>query len=478
MKLTRKLVAISVLGMLILMIGFDARDIRSDMISDVDRLERSLSQLARGAGALLQDVEQVAGAQSAATLIARRNERGDTKLRRLRAAELLHVLSASERLMLSRNGSVCVTRSLGRSEARMAVYHRLGDDDYIEAAQSLVKMQAHIRSRVIEIGTKTTLLLLFAAGCMFVMGARFVARPVAQLIAFARRVGDGDLTQRISLQGNDELAALAAALNKMCERLADARDHLAAETSQRVAAVEQLRHADRLKTVGQLAAGIAHELGTPLNIVSGYAKMIAAGDSSASESAQAARVIAEQTGRITNIIRQLLDFARRSRPSLAVCELTTLARHAVGLLGHLAAERKVVLQLGELAPIAAFIDEGQIQHALTNIIVNALQAVPSGRTVTVGVARTQASRPGATAAGEWASIVVTDQGPGIGIEDLQRIFDPFFTTKASGEGTGLGLAVARGLVEEQNGWIGVQSTLGEGSRFTIFLPLPAAPAAS
>lgn len=471
MRLARKLVAVLVLGLLLFTIGFDLRDIRNDQRTDEQQLERDLRQAAVGFGASLDVVEQTVGGDAAARVIALRNARGGSQVRRLSAAALEGLLPPNERALLAQQGTLRVILDGGHPQARMAVYQSLLAGGYLEMSQSLDGVHAQIRAAVIDLLWKSLLLFLMAALCAFVLGALFVARPIQTLIGFARRIGQGDLNQRVILSGRDELGELASTLNTMCERLTLARTQLAAQTAEKIAAIEQLRHADRLKTVGQLSAGIAHELGTPLNVVSGHAKMILSGESTVQEVAESADVIIAQTEHIAAIIRQLLDFARPNKPSFAEVDLVSVSRHTVKMLAHLAAEKKVQLVLEEASqPVIARADDGQIGQALLNLIVNALQAVKPKCSVFVRVHHATVVPPNGQEALDWACIDVRDEGPGISSDDLPRIFDPFFTTKAAGEGSGLGLSVSRGIVEEHGGFIDVKSTVLQGSCFSIFLP--------
>src|SRR5208337_2658068 len=139
-------------------------------------------------------------------------------------------------------------------------------------------------------------------------------RPLDLLIAKARRIGGGDLTGPVHLRSRDELAELAENLNHMCAKLAESETRLRQETAARIMALEQLRHADRLKTVGRLASGIAHELGTPLNVVAGRAGLIGSGKLDSQQIVESAAAIKQEADKMTTIIRHLLDFARASTP--------------------------------------------------------------------------------------------------------------------------------------------------------------------
>jgi signal transduction histidine kinase len=298
---------------------------------------------------------------------------------------------------------------------------------------------------------------------------------VSALVAKARRIGAGDFSGPLVIRRGDELSQLAREMNSMAAELDAAAHKVASESAARVRAVEQLRHADRLTTVGKLASGLAHELGTPLNVVAGRAKMIATGEiESPEEGTESARIIVEQAERMARIVRQLLDFARRRTNEKRSTDLGALARQTGSLLEPLAAKRGVSLRCEEpAAPVSAAVDASHIQQALTNLVVNAIQASDRERSVSIRVAvcddapeGPRGPRPG----GPWALLEVRDQGVGIRAEHLPEVFDPFFTTKPVGEGTGLGLSIAHGIAEEHGGWIDVESGPQRGSCFRIWLP--------
>jgi signal transduction histidine kinase len=304
----------------------------------------------------------------------------------------------------------------------------------------------------------------------WIAGLRLVGRPVQQLVEKARRIGAGNFGQPLLLRRRDELSELAGEMNAMAQSLDTAGQRLQQEAAARLEALQQLRHAERLATVGKLAAGIAHELGTPLNVVGGRAKMIARGELEApGDVALAARIIGEQTARMAGIVRQLLDFARRRTPEKKPADLGALAQEAAALLRPLAARQNVGFELVDLSPCPADVDAAQIQQVLTNLLMNAIQASPRGARVRVEASTLRCRGPSG-AEGDYACLAVRDEGPGIPPEDLPHLFDPFFTTKAVGEGTGLGLSVSYGIVEEHGGWIDVQSQTGAGSCFRVFLP--------
>jgi signal transduction histidine kinase len=342
----------------------------------------------------------------------------------------------------------------------------------IELTESLEEEDRFLRESAAAAAITAVSLVVICGVLALGLGAFFVGRPVQQIVDKTRRIGEGNLDDPLVIHQRDELDRVADEINRMCERLAMTRESLAKETTARIAAIEQLRHADRLSTVGKLASGIAHELGTPLNVVSGRAKRIVRRDPPP-DTAEDARIVVEQTERMTKIIRQLLDFARRRAAQKAPGDVATIARGVLDLLAPIAQKRKVTLQLaaGE-EPARAEVDAGQMQQVLTNLVMNGIQAMPKGGELRVAVSREHATPPPGHggAAGEHLAIRIVDQGEGIRPEDLPHIFEPFFTTKDVGEGTGLGLSVTWGLVEEHDGWIDVTSELGHGTTFTVYLP--------
>jgi signal transduction histidine kinase len=344
----------------------------------------------------------------------------------------------------------------------------------IELAESLAGRASYLRTTAINILVGTGAVLVVCALIATAVGLLVVGKPVHRLVAQARRVGAGDLTQRLAPGPDDELGELSQEMNVMCDRLAEANARAATEAEARERALEQLRHADRLATVGKLASGIAHELGTPLMVVAGRGAMIAEREATGDEAVESGRAIVEHAGRMEKIIRQLLDFARRRTSTKAEVDVRELVREAFALARPLAAKRKVRLALeGEDERALATVDPDHLRQALTNLVVNGVQAMPGGGALTVRFGRALEARP--TDAGGRASehlvVEVRDEGEGMSPEVRARIFEPFFTTKPVGEGTGLGLPVAHGIVEEHGGFITIETEPGRGSSFRVHLPL-------
>jgi signal transduction histidine kinase len=238
------------------------------------------------------------------------------------------------------------------------------------------------------------------------------------------------------------------------------RKKLATEAELRKEALKQLRHADRLTTVGRLAAGLAHELGTPLNIVSGKASLISAGRVEGENLKTSAHAIEQQADRMAALVRQLLDFARKGGAARQKTNIRLLSLETANLLRPLANNSGVAIHC-EGDDVECSINRAEMLQVLSNLVTNAIHAMPHGGRVTLT----------STLEGGAVVLRVKDEGEGIEAHILPRIFDPFFTTKEVGAGTGLGLSVAHGIVADHGGTIEVESEHGHGATFTLTLPL-------
>jgi two-component system NtrC family sensor kinase len=344
----------------------------------------------------------------------------------------------------------------------------------VDVSEPPPDLRAHVRRTIratalttIALGATMTLVTLLVGGWV-------VGRPISVLIAQARRVAAGDLRVRSLPRQRDELGALGRELDDMLDRLEAAANEVRTSTQERIAALEQLRHAERLTTIGRLASSVAHELGTPLNVVAGRARLIVEDER---EGRAHAGIIIDQAERMTKIIRQLLDYARRRPPRKEGQDLVQLTTAVLTLLETLARNRQIELRFrSELASASVTADPTQLQQALTNLIVNAIQASVDGGVVDVtlrAVRLRQPERPAQRGGGadtEVFQIDVQDHGAGMSPDVLARVFEPFFTTKPVGESTGLGLSVTQDIVDEHGGWIQAASEPGRGSRFVIMLP--------
>ncbi len=349
---------------------------------------------------------------------------------------------------------------------------RVGTDDVgsVVAREPRKDLDDAVRTDVLFSMAGIATIVVVGVLASLLMGAWLVGRPIKRLIQQARRIGRRELSNEVALHRRDELGELANEMSAASQALGDALAKTAAETEARLRAVEQLRHSDRLSTVGKLAAGIAHELGTPLSIVGGHAQMIAGKEVTGDAALASARAIDQEVTRMGKIVRQLLDFARRRGPEGTTCDPSEIAQRCASLLG-LMGERTAVQCEVEVAdpPLRAMIDEDSLQQVLTNLIVNGIQAMPRGGRLRVSISRALGAPPDSTTHPRpCVRVDVTDTGGGIPADVKAHIFEPFFTTKAPGDGTGLGLAVVHGIVVDHRGWISVE-TSERGTTFSVFL---------
>ncbi|CUS80567.1 PAS domain S-box-containing protein [Candidatus Kryptonium thompsonii] len=224
---------------------------------------------------------------------------------------------------------------------------------------------------------------------------------------------------------------------------------------------KQIQHSDKLALIGQIAAGIAHEIGTPLNVISGNAEYIMMEMGENNPYKEELETIISQAERIANLIKQLLEFARPKKPNYTKINVNHEISHVVELLKHQFEKSNIKLNLKFSENIPdIYADCSQIHQVFLNIIMNAIQAINQNGLIEIETFL----RDG------YVNIKFKDNGIGILPEHIDKIFEPFFTTKEAGKGTGLGLAVSKRIIDEHNGKVEVESTPGKGTIFTVKFP--------
>jgi two-component system NtrC family sensor kinase len=290
----------------------------------------------------------------------------------------------------------------------------------------------------------------------------------------ARRIASGERHAAIPVVGHDEIATLAEEFNIMAERLREREDEigllnrtLEEKVARRTAELEeqgrQLARAERLAEVGLLASGVAHEINNPLAIIRGNAELLQLSLPEAADAQEEVGVILKQATRIERIVGQLRSFSRSRGSRPESLELAPLLDEIVEQIGHQSPLHGVVVERRYRPGIILHADGDQLRQVFTNLILNALQAMAGGGTLTIetGLAGNDSS----------CLIRILDTGPGLGEDAAERLFTPFYTTKP--QGTGLGLSVSYGIVREHGGQIEAASRSdGPGAVFTVTLPLP------
>ncbi len=336
----------------------------------------------------------------------------------------------------------------------------------------------------------TWLALLAAVGgitiALHFLFRRSIYRPIRTILNAMRRAEVGDLQVRVPVTSRDEIGALSLGLNALLARIQEMTEALEAEqdrleTLVREATAElsernrqlqeanlqlftiqrQLLHMERLAAAGHLAAQFAHEIGTPLNLISGHIQLLRARTQD-EEGIRRLTIILGQIERIERIVRRLLDATRRPRPKYLPLRLEPLLQYVVELIMPTLQERRIEVSL-EVAPGLPEVlgSPEQIQQVLLNVIANSLDAMPEGGRLILRAF---------TEGGEKVIIECADTGVGMSSDVLARIFDPFFTTKAEGRGSGLGLSIVRQIVKEHRGEVTVHSELGRGTIVRLTFP--------
>jgi signal transduction histidine kinase len=317
-----------------------------------------------------------------------------------------------------------------------------------------------------------TVTLLIAVTLLTVwLVRRLILRPLHELVRGARALSRGDLAYRISEKRTvGELTEVAMEFNSMAGRLEEARSQVLREAEERVELERRLRDAEKLAGVGRVAAGLAHEVAAPLNVISGRAEMMLREEMPRGPRERNLRIIVDQIARITTIIRSRLDFARRREPRMGLVDLAELADQMGDFLSAEFAARGISFARAGAEEAWVKGDADLLHQALTNLTLNAVHAVEEihdrPRQVTI---RVSVIEPFPEAAAGQVVVEIADNGQGIPSDVLPRIFEPFFTTKP--RGTGLGLALTRSIIADHGGTIEVMEPVpGElGARFRITL---------
>jgi len=340
------------------------------------------------------------------------------------------------------------------------------DDGVLEVAYVAGRLEADLlREQSRSLLSSIVLAALLALVVWFAL-QRLVFRPVADLTQGIERVVAGEPRATVPVRRDDELGRVAAAFNRMTERLDDARQRVEAETDRSLELMRRLRQTESLAIAGKLCSSIAHEVGTPLNIIAGRAELTLRALPKDSPLREDLDIIVAQIDRISRMIRAALDPFRQREPERAATDPRGVTDALRPLLQHFARSRGVTLSVSmpkDLPPV--LVDPGHLQQVMINLLTNAIEATPSGGRVDVTAARRtdDDERPG-------VSIAVRDTGSGIAPELVPKIFDPFFSTKSSRDGSGLGLSICRDLARSNGSDIQVASTPGEGTTFTVWLP--------
>ena len=357
----------------------------------------------------------------------------------------------------------------------------------VAAAALVLAVASVLLYGITEHGAIWTSVLVAADVCVLVVFVayqvdRIILRPLRRSMAAAEAIAEGDLARRLPEGDTEEMANLASSVNRMTDRLLEERAHVV--------------RAEKMASIGRLAAGIAHEIGNPLGAINGYTHVLRTGVGGNAGDALAG--IERESSRIDRIIRGLLDYARARPATQGLVDLNDASRAVVDLLTSQGVLKYVEMQLSPAAEPALVAGERHdVEQVFVNLLLNAVDAMDGRGRISFLIRRTtraelrsggrrksdsgaQPVHPPSARVTRWldsgteddvAVVAIVDSGPGIPPEDVERIFEPFFTTKAPGKGTGLGLAIVARAVENCGGTIWVSASREGGAAFRILLPV-------
>ena len=334
---------------------------------------------------------------------------------------------------------------------------------YLLEVQDWTKVARDSRAQSVALLVVALVLMGIVATVIPVMVHRYVSRPLADLSAKVTKFSSNDSDPA----AGSEVELIGEEFRKLDQQLNQARADLEERHRRELELERELQRADRLATIGALAAGLAHEIGTPMGVIRVRAEALQQDDEAMPEdSREKLGIIMRQIDRIARIVRMLLDYARKSESHKAICDLRTIAERALTLLEPEAAHRSVntIARLGE-NPLMVNCDADQLEQVFVNMIMNAFDAMSRGGGTLRVTADTEHNRDGSR-----VTLAFEDTGAGVAPENEGRLFSPFFTTKEPGKGTGMGLAVSQSIVREHGGEITFSSG-PTGSRFVVAIPM-------
>lgn len=323
----------------------------------------------------------------------------------------------------------------------------------------LEEKYSNLQRKILAVFIAITLAGMAMAIVLGYILANKIIKPVQRLIKASQQVCEGSLTPDIGPISKGEVGLLQNTFKDMVEAIG----------RRRAASADKIIQSEKQASVGRLAAGVAHEINNPLTGVLTYTHMLLRRKDISSEVRSDLETIAQATERVRKIVKGLLDFSRQTRLDPEPTDINRLVGDTISLIVNQALLKGVAVKSnpGENLPLIK-LDRSQFQSVLMNIIINALDATEPGGHINI---YTAVGLSGDGAGQKGVEITIADTGCGIPPENLTKLFDPFFTTKAVGQGTGLGLSVTLGIIQRHGGHIRVQSEVGKGSRFFIWLPI-------
>ncbi len=477
MKITQKLYLFIVLTLMLVMLPYSIIAYQREVALFKADMQKDASLLGRALLPILADTWQTIGKVKVDEVIRQVNAheekfsvrwvwllpQTDEQYRPLVPLEMLVSLTQAEQVLAVEQRDTLVTYVTVKPDNQP-----LGA---LELVESLDGIRAYTTNSILNLFILSSFMVFSGALVMAIAGHLLITRRINLLIGHARDIAQEQYDRPPNVGAIDELATLGQELRLMSDKLQQKREQLIAENQAKLAIKEQLRHAERLKILGQLASGIAHELGTPLNVVLGRAKLMTAAGQHNEAVKSNADIIQKQVLKMSKMINQLLNFARRQTPHKRRVVLNERVAHLVKLLKPIAAKQEIELVvIDKVSELSINADWQQLEQVLSNLIVNGIQAMSKAGEMTVIIDQ-RSGEDAELSDKPYAVIEVCDQGAGIPCEIMADIFDPFFSTKKAGEGTGLGLSIVKDIIDEHGGSITVKSEPHQGACFSLYLPM-------
>jgi len=372
----------------------------------------------------------------------------------------------------------------------------------VRVVSSLNEAQSYLnkkRDRAIILTFSSILIILIALSLLF---GKLVGDPIEKLVEAMSRAEKGNLEAEAPIRSQDELGKLGGHFNRMLKTIRETHEQnvqllakvsqfneeltrkVEAATSELAARNEELRllnealfesqrqlsQSEKLSAVGQVTATMAHQIGTPLNSISGYIQLMLQEGNLQPKDKDRLKIIDSQLDRLAESVKNLLSFTRQPEPQLRPLNVNGILEELIHLSEPWIHTRNVKL-LSYLSPNLPFVlgDSTHLPTLFLNLITNAIDAMPHGGLLMIKTREVLSQSPSGD--GEWLEVSITDTGIGITEESKKRIFDPFFTTKKLGDGTGLGLTICEKIIKEHSGNLEVISEVGKGSTFFIRIPI-------
>ncbi len=415
-------------------------------------------------------------------------------------------VSSDQIALLKKEKHVALSREIGEEqwlEIMVPLYSGKKVIGGIRVVSSLDEAQSYLskkREHTYILTFSTIVVILITLTLLF---RRLVGNPIQKLVEAMSRAEKGDLETTAHIRSHDELGELGRHFDRMLKTIRETHQQnvqllaqvnqfneeltrkIEAATSELARRNEELKlvnealfesqrqlsQSEKLAAVGQVSATMAHQIGTPLNSISGYIQLMLQEGSLQPKDQDRLRIIESQLDRLAESVRNLLSLTRQPRPQLKPLSLDGILTDLINLSEPWLLSRNVRLLTSldsELPPVLG--DATQVQTLFLNLITNALDAMPNGGLLTIKTS-CEATSPSSSGNTACVKVSIADTGIGITEESKKRIFDPFFTTKKIGEGTGLGLAICEKIVKEHSGRLGVESEVGRGSTFFVLIPI-------